>query len=153
MELGSMTNRRKKRREEPRDDLRQRIRERGLRATPGRLATYRTLLSAEAPLSHSDVVTALEGHGFDRATIYRNLIDLTDAGLLARSDLGDHSWRFEISSGENDSDHVHFVCVACGDVSCLDGVDVDIRATKAAPRAVDSMQVEVQLRGRCDACS
>jgi Fur family transcriptional regulator, ferric uptake regulator len=135
------------------DDVRQRIRECGLRATPGRLATYRTLLSAEAPLSHADLVAALEGRGFDRATIYRNLIDLTEAGLLARSDHGDHNWRFEVNIGASEADHVHFVCVECGDVSCLDGVDVNIRATKGVPRAVDSMEVEVQLRGVCDACS
>jgi Fur family ferric uptake transcriptional regulator len=138
-----------------REDARNRIRAAGLRATPGRIATYQVLLAAQAPITHGDVVECLGGRGFDRATIYRNLIDLTDAGLVARADLGDHAWRFELSerAAGGRRDHVHFVCVDCGDVACLSGVDVSIKPTAATPRSVSEKRVEVQLRGLCDACS
>jgi Fur family ferric uptake transcriptional regulator len=136
----------------PREEARQRIRAAGLRATPGRIATYQVLFAAVAPLTHSDVAEALAGSGFDRATVYRNLIDLTDHGLVARSDLGDHAWRFEIAHVAA-QDHVHFVCVDCGDVACLSGVDVSVRRADGIPRSVSENRVEVQLRGRCDACS
>ena len=141
-----------------RTEIRELIRGAGLRATPGRIATYRVLRGAAAPLTHGDVVSELSGEGFDRATVYRNLIDLSDAGLVARSDLGDHAWRFELSGKADGShEHIHFICVACGDVSCLPAVNVRISATRGAagvvPKAVSDKQVEVQLKGRCDGCS
>jgi Fur family ferric uptake transcriptional regulator len=140
----------------PREDARRRIRGVGLRATPGRIATYQVLFSAAAPLTHGDVVELLAGLGLDRATVYRNLIDLTEGGLVARSDLGDHAWRFEIAHQPADRasrEHVHFVCIDCGDVACLSGVDVSIRKAEGIPRSVSEKRVEVQLRGRCDECS
>lgn len=137
-----------------RDEARRRIRNAKLRATPGRIATYQALSEAAAPLTHGEVVILIASLGFDRATVYRNLIDLTEAGLVARSDLGDHAWRFEVSDVDDPpGGHAHFVCVDCGGVSCLPGVQVSIKGTAGTPRAVSSKQVEVQLRGRCDSCS
>jgi Fur family transcriptional regulator, ferric uptake regulator len=136
-----------------RDQIRSRIRQAGLRATLGRIATYEALHVAAAPLTHADVVAKLSSIGLDRATVYRNLTDLTEAGLVARSDLGDHAWRFELShAGPHDSEHVHFVCIDCGEVACLPGVGLEVSAVDV-PRAVSQQRVEVQLRGRCDDCS
>ncbi|MEZ4440527.1 MAG: transcriptional repressor [Polyangiaceae bacterium] len=135
-----------------RQAARDRIRDVGLRATPGRIATYQVLAEAEAPLTHADVVTALAASGLDRATVYRNLMDLTEAGLVARSDLGDHAWRFELSHATaHEGDHVHFVCVDCGEVACLPNVALQVTGD-GVPRAVHQQRVEVQLRGRCDDC-
>ena len=136
-----------------REAIRERVRRAKLRATPGRLATYGVLHEAECPLTHGEVVARLGSQGFDRATVYRNLMDLTDAGLVVRSDLGDHAWRFELADEGGPAGHVHFVCVDCGDVQCLPGVQVTVEAAPGAPRAVAAEQVEVQLRGRCDRCS
>lgn len=133
------------------DAIRDRIRAAGLRVTPGRVATYAALHAAAQPLTHADVVAKLDGAGFDPATVYRNLIDLTDAGLLARSDLGDHAWRFELE-GRHTAQHPHFICVDCGEISCLEGVAIEVRG-KRVPRAVSKDDVQVQIRGRCDTCS
>jgi Fur family ferric uptake transcriptional regulator len=109
---------------------------------------------ATGPVSHGDLVETLMSAGFDRATLYRNLMDLTEAGLVTRSDLGDHVWRFELRSSGNDHavEHPHFVCVECGSVSCLPGVNVRVRTTPEAPRSLTRRGFEVQLKGRCDAC-
>lgn len=138
-------------------ELRDRVRDAGLRATRGRIAVYALLCDADAPVSHADVVDTLGEH-YDRASLYRNLTDLTRVGLLRRFDVGDHIWRFErIDDGEGeaggDDDHPHFVCVECGQVECLPGVALEIRNTRRAPAAVSSHSVEVQLRGLCDGCA
>lgn len=73
-----------------------RLRGAGLRGTAPRIAVLRFLERATAPLSHGDIYQELAVRGFDRATIYRNLINLADAGLVSRTDLGDHIWRFEL---------------------------------------------------------
>jgi len=132
-----------------REAIRDRLREHGLRATPGRTATYALLQQAEQPLTHGDIVERLSDTGVDPATIFRNLQDLTEAGLISRTDLGDHVWRFELE-GRHGS-HPHFVCTDCGDVSCLEDVDIELKG-KRLPRALKRANVEVQVRGRCDNC-
>ncbi|MFN3201277.1 MAG: Fur family transcriptional regulator [Bradymonadia bacterium] len=139
------------------EELRGLIRDAGLRATRGRIIVYMCLEHAQTPLSHGDLVEQLVPQGFDRATIYRNLTDLTQSGLVRRIDVGDHTWRFELM-GDDEHDHhdhaeghPHFVCVDCGQVQCLDGVKLTV-SSAAAPRAVHSQQVQIHLRGVCDAC-
>jgi len=126
----------------------------GLKRTASRVAVARVVVKAGRPMSHPEVVKALAGRGFDRATLYRNLVDLADAGLLRRSDHGDHVWRFEmVSRTKHVGQHPHFVCTDCGRVACLTDVAIEIIAGGGAPRAVRSRNVAVQLSGRCNACA
>ncbi|MCB9538304.1 MAG: transcriptional repressor [Myxococcales bacterium] len=133
-------------------DLKDALRAAGLRATQGRVAVLGHLRGAETPRSHGDVVEALAELQLDRASVYRNLMDLTRAGLLRRFDAGDHVWRFESARPAESHDHAHFVCTDCGTVQCLPGLAVDLSAPRAAPAAVAQNRVEVQLRGVCDDC-
>ena len=131
------------------DEIRARLRDAGLRVTPGRLATYALLHEATIPLTHSEVSETLGDTGVDRATLFRNLQDLTEAGLVTRTDRGDHVWRFEVAGRH--ANHPHFVCVDCGEVACLPNVALQVTGD-GVPRAVHQQRVEVQLRGRCDDC-
>lgn len=133
------------------DHLRSALRTHGLRATPSRLAVLELVRASDAPMSHGDVADRLASHAWDRATIYRNLTDLVEVGLLRRTDVGDHVWRFEAVTDDHDSAHPHFVCTECGAVECLPELELAIRRTKA-PRALRQRQVEVHVRGLCDAC-
>jgi len=138
------------------DELRAAVRARGLRATPSRLAVLDIVRGTGAPVSHGEVADKLASQAWDRATIYRNLIDLSDAGLLRRTDVGDHVWRFE-AINHDAAAHPHFVCTECGVVECLPEVELAMRRPEPskrvrAPRAVKQRQVEVHVRGRCDAC-
>jgi Fur family transcriptional regulator, ferric uptake regulator len=140
------------------DELRTAVRGKGLRATPSRLAVLELLRSSDTPMSHGDVADRLANQAWDRATIYRNLTDLAEVGLLRRTDVGDHVWRFEAVSGEHTAGaHPHFVCTECGTVECLPEIELSIRRAPTAsrtkpPRAVKQRQVEVHVRGLCDAC-
>jgi Fur family ferric uptake transcriptional regulator len=134
--------------------LRKQIRDAGLRGTGSRIAVLRLLHEARAPMTHNEVSEKLAASGYDHATIYRNLVDLSRVGLLARSDLGDHAWRFELRQGDGDhkSKHPHFVCIDCGDVNCLPEKAVSVRVAPGAPRALRRRGVVIQLQGRCDTC-
>lgn len=115
----------------------------------------RELCAARSPLSHGEVADALSADGFDRATVYRNLMDLTEAGLARRNDIGDHVWRFELmrSSQAHEQDaHPHFICGECGAVSCLPEDAVSVKAGRGTPRALKNRTVSVQVRGVCDSC-
>jgi len=139
------------------DELRGLVRAKGLRATPSRLAVLDLLRASDAPMSHGDVADRLANQAWDRATIYRNLTDLAEAGLVRRTDVGDHVWRFEAVSDDHEaSAHPHFVCTECGTVECLPEIELAVRSRTSSrhkpPRAVKQRQVEVHVRGLCDAC-
>jgi Fur family transcriptional regulator, ferric uptake regulator len=136
------------------DKVRARLREAGLRCTAARLWVMQQLIEATSPVTHADVAETLASQGFDRATIYRNLVELTEAGLVSRIELGDHVWRFELKrDGKSEKDHPHFVCVDCGEVSCLPSVSVNIKPSPGTKRSGISEVTEVLLKGRCGNCA
>ncbi len=139
----------------PLDKIRQRLRELGLRCTPARLWVMQHLIEATSPLTHAQVADSLESRGFDRATIYRNLMELTEVGLVSRIELGDHVWRFEVrrSGSDKDLDHPHFVCVQCGEVACLPSVSVNVKPAPGTKQLRIGEITEVLLKGRCGQCS
>ncbi|MDB5341163.1 MAG: perR [Planctomycetaceae bacterium] len=135
-------------------EVRQRIREAGLRSTTARIAVMQRLESATSPITHAEIAIDLVPQGFDKATVYRNLIDLTDAGLVTRSEHGDHVWRFELrsESEHHDNDHPHFLCLDCGEVSCLSDVTVTINPAPGSKKSSIGQLTEVLLKGHCGRC-
>ncbi len=131
---------------------RQAIRQAGLRATPARVATLDLLSQSASPLTHAEVAEHLAKTNVDKATAFRTLNDMTDAGLLRRTELGDRVWRFELlGEGEHEhAAHPHFVCVDCGQVTCLG----DIKLTKKSLSSSDQIGkvTEILLRGQCCKC-
>lgn len=131
------------------DDLRALLAQKGIRVTGQRIALLRELAKLRLPVSHAELTERLASSGLDRATVYRNLLALTEAGLLVRTQLGDNVWRFELPRGEvgEHGTHAHFVCTDCGDVSCLPEGAVVLKGLSAR-----STVSEVQLRGKCGGC-
>ena len=105
-----------------RDELRNELRDKGLRATPARVALLNALFTATGPVTHQELSVKLDELGLDKSTVFRGLQDLTEAGLLRRLELGDHVWRYEAVRvcGRNDGGggkehlHPHLLCVECG---------------------------------------
>lgn len=120
-----------------------------LRVTEQRLALLREMARVKAPISHPELTERMEGSGLDRATVYRNLLTLADAGVLVRAQLGDQVWRYELprTTSSDHAHHPHLVCSDCGSVRCLPAGTVKLYG-EAAKNEVS----EVQLRGRCAAC-
>jgi Fur family ferric uptake transcriptional regulator len=127
----------------------------GLRATTPRLAVLRELLQTPRPVSHSEVAKELHPQGFDRVTVFRNLHDLAEAGVLSRVDVGDHTWRFELrrDGKRRGARHSHFVCERCNSVSCLTDVNVKVSARAGSNARTIGKVSAIVLRGRCRACA
>lgn len=134
-------------------ELRQRLRELGLRATTTRLAVLVHLHEHEAPLTHEALMAALSG--LDRATVYRILADLTDVGLLRRMDLGDHVWRYELRDAcrQVADDHAHFLCEDCGVVSCLPPLELRAAGGRTLPDVLRGASIRLKVTGLCAACA
>ena len=136
-----------------RDQLVAEIRRAGLRATASRVAVLDMLHRAHRPVSHAEVVEQLKAFTWDRSTLYRNLTDLCEAGLLRRSEVGDHTWRFEVSCEHGHANHVaHFLCRDCGYIACLPEIIVSPKGSGALPMSLTQGDVEVQVLGKCDTC-
>lgn len=136
------------------DHLRDAIREAGLRCTGPRVAVLEHLHATGAPSSHGELVEALADHGFDAATLYRNLIDLTRAGLLNRINLGDNVWRFELRAHRaQHPEHPHFVCTRCGEVTCLSHVRVKLTPAPGSTKSIVGNISEILIKGLCTQCA
>ncbi len=127
-----------------------------LRSTAPRLAVLGYFHAHGGTNSHADLFDAIGEQGFDRATVYRVLIDLAEAKILSRTDLGDHVWRFElqrgVGGGSHSSEHPHFVCVDCGSIACLPGLSIKVEGQSKTPKSVIKNNVAIQLKGLCDDC-
>lgn len=136
-------------------ELRTQIRAAGLRSTSARIAVMQSLEERTTPVTHAELAADLVPRGFDKATVYRNLIDLTEAGLVSRSELGDHVWRFELrrEGAEHSGEHPHFLCVDCGEVSCLPAIDVNISPAPGSKSSRIGKVTEILLKGRCERCN
>ncbi len=134
------------------EEIRKLLRERDVRATPARISVLQELRTAKSPLTHADLADRLVLLGFDKATVFRNLADLTDANLISRTELGDHVWRLEARDPNNpDVDkHPHKVSEECGDVQCLG----DMAFTASSQRRAKDIGriTEILIKGHCQEC-
>lgn len=132
----------------------QALRDAGLRATAARVAVLKSLAAAASPMSHGEVVQALSEFGFDQSTLFRCLNEIADAGLLSRLDLGDQARRFELrKAGEGEEfTHPHFMCVDCGELTCMKGFSVQITPSRGPRRDKLGAVTEIMIRGHCGNC-
>ena len=90
---------------------------------------------------------------FDQSTLFRGLTDLSDAGLLARLDLGDQVRRYEWLPDESEGPvHPHHVCTSCGRIVCLDGFALKLTPARGPAREQVGTIGEVVLKGLCADC-
>ena len=87
------------------------LRERGFRATFGRVALLEALQKAKKPVSVEALAKKLAGK-IDQANAYRALEALTEAGLVRRVDVGHRHMHYELEVLV--PHHHHFVCDTCG---------------------------------------
>ena len=130
------------------NDARKLLRESGLRSTPARISVINALKRSTKPQTHAELADQLVPLGFDKATVFRNLTDLTEAELVLRTELGDHVWRFELRDPSHDrSSHPHFVCTDCGTVSCIDEMALPSPSVR---RSLNISRIsEVLVKGHC----
>lgn len=134
-------------------ELRGLLRAQGLRATSVRMAVLKSLHDHQGPMTHEQVMDSLSGGAFDRATVWRILSDLADVGIMQRMDLGDRVWRYELIDACRavEDDHAHFLCEACGDVSCLP--PLELRTQEGLlPEILRGADIRVRLSGTCVTC-
>ena len=110
-------------------------------------------LRQEGHLSADDLVDLIrrEDHRISRATVYRTLQWMVDAGIARKVDFGEGRFRFEHSYRQ--PRHFHLVCKTCS--RSFEFLSSDIEALVeeiAAARGFAPTQSVVQIYGTCDEC-
>ncbi len=134
------------------DQARALLRGHGVRITRPRIAVVRLLAASSEPLSHSEALTRLSATDCDPATIYRNLVRLTEVGIVRIVSHAEGQARYALITPGADEEHLHphFHCEACGRLTCLPAAltlsppDTRWRASLAT--------ATIQLRGACPDC-
>lgn len=136
----------------PADELADRLRQRGMRVTPQRLAVYRELEARGTHSSAQEVWEAVQVRlpGISVPTVYAALDLAVDLGLARKVDLGTGTGYYDPHTGP----HHHTVCRRCGRIDDVDA-EVDTRALIDSSRA-DGFQpdgAEAVVTGLCADCA
>jgi len=122
----------------------------GLRSTPQRYAVMAFLMEQAGHPTAAEIFEAVNrvDPRSSRATIYNNLRDLVQAGLVREVAMEGRAARFE-GKGMR---HHHFICDRCGNVEDVDWYDVPRPAAASRGKRV-LRECELIFRGRCTKCA
>src|SRR4029079_18856425 len=121
----------------------------GLRSTPQRYAVMAFLTKQKVHPTAAEIFKAVNrlDPRSSRATIYNNLRDLVQAGLVREVAVEGRAARFYTKGTR----HHHFICDRCGNVEDMDWYDVP-RPVRASLGKRVLRQCELILRGLCAKC-
>jgi Fur family transcriptional regulator, peroxide stress response regulator len=132
------------------DAIRRSLAKGRLRCTPQRYAVMAFLMQQAGHPTAVEIFEAVNrvDPRSSRATIYNNLRDLVQAGLVREVAVEGRAARFDVKGLR----HHHFICDRCGNVEDLDWYDVPRPATASLGRRV-LRESELIFRGLCSKCA
>jgi Fur family ferric uptake transcriptional regulator len=110
-------------------------------------------LRQEGHLSADDLVDLIRGedHRISRATVYRTLQWMVDAGIARKVDFGEGRFRFEHSYRQ--PRHFHLICKTCHRSFEFLSSDIESLIEEiAGARSFSASQSVVQIYGTCEEC-
>ena len=122
----------------------------GLRCTPQRHAVMALLMEHAGHPTAAEIFEAVNRRDprSSRATIYNNLRDLVQAGLVREVAVEGRAARFDAKGVR----HHHFICDRCGSVEDMEWYDVPGPASGTLGKRV-LRECEVIFRGLCTKCA
>ena len=131
-----------------------RLRPAGTKRSSKRDLIVNAFLKQEGHLSADDLVDVIkrEDHRISRATVYRTLQWMEEAGIARKVDFGEGRFRFEHSYRH--PRHFHLICKSCNRSYEFLSSDIEQLVEEvAAARAFTSRQTVVQIYGTCASCT
>lgn len=131
-----------------------RLRPAGTKRSTKRDFIVNVFLKQEGHLSADDLVDLIkrEDHRISRATVYRTLQWMEEAGIARKVDFGEGRFRFEHSYRH--PRHFHLICKTCNHSFEFLSSDIEALVEEvAAARAFTARQSVVQIYGTCEACA
>ncbi|MGQ9586215.1 MAG: Fur family transcriptional regulator [Anaerolineae bacterium] len=134
------------------DELIARLRERGYRLTPQRMAVLKAMVSSHEHLAIEQIYERVRADFpmTSLATIYKTVALLKDMGEVVELNLGDDCSRYE---ARDPTPHPHLVCVRCRQVVDLEPTLLDELSQKVAWRTgYRIMGYRLNFFGHCPEC-
>ena len=126
------------------------LRQAGLKSTPGRRTVLSLLEKTSTPLSPDQIYAKAGSATCDRATVYRILDSLSEAGLVQRVSLKGKTFYLPEQSNHH---HHHIICRECRSTVCLDQCLISPLEKKARQLGFRNVRHSLQLTGLCSKCS
>lgn len=130
------------------------LRKQGRRITVICQAVVRAFENSHTALSLAEVTKLVRNQGIqaDEATLFRQIDNLVEAGIIEQTDVRGKRTYYEMVSGH----HHHFVCNDCKRSQCLDE-NIFIEAVRTASRSLERDGARVDshvfsLSGTCREC-
>ena len=122
----------------------------GLRCTPQRYAVMALLREHTGHPTAAEIFETVNRRDprSSRATIYNNLWDLVQAGLVREVAVEGRAARFDAKGMR----HHHFICDRCGNVEDTEWYDVPRPATSSLGKRI-LRECELIFRGFCKKCA
>src|SRR5690606_30149584 len=131
----------------------ERLRPRGGKRSSKREQIVSVFLRQEGHLSADDLVDLIraEDRRISRATVYRTLQWMVDAGIARKVDFGEGRFRFEHSYRH--PRHFHLICKTCNQSSEFLSSDIEALIEEIAEaRGFSARQSVLQIYGECEDC-
>src|SRR3954449_9695203 len=131
----------------------ERLRPAGAKRSSKRDLILNVFLRQEGHLSADDLfdITRREDQRISRATVYRTLQWMVDAGIARKVDFGEGRFRFEHSYRH--PRHFHLICKTCNQSFEFLSSDIEALVEEvAAARGFAPRQSVLQIHGTCEAC-
>jgi Fur family transcriptional regulator, ferric uptake regulator len=128
------------------------LRSRGGRVTSSRRILLQVLFEADGHMSAETLAEAVQARAPDvhLSTIYRNLDDLEELGVIAHSHLGHGPSSYLLAAHA----HAHFICAECG--AMIEAPDALFRGLARTAKAQLGFAIDPKhfaILGRCADCS
>src|SRR5829696_1678284 len=131
----------------------ERLRPAGAKRSSKRDLILNVFLKQEGHLSADDLfdITRREDQRISRATVYRTLQWMVDAGIARKVDFGEGRFRFEHSYRH--PRHFHLICKTCNQSAEFLSSDIEALIEEvAAARGFSPRQSVLQIYGTCESC-
>jgi Fur family transcriptional regulator, stress-responsive regulator len=134
------------------EELSERLRERGLRATSQRLVMHRLLIAGDRHVSAEKLLDEASERlpGVSLPTVYATLELFEELGIVRRVKDGGGTLLWDTRA----DDHHHIVCRRCGRVEDIEApVDLEGARRSAKRAGFQPDRAEVVVSGLCSACA
>ncbi len=126
------------------------LRATGVRVTPPRRQVIETLARLTGPRPADEIYRRLRGPRPHRATVYRIVQALEEAGVLKRIHFDRHeAERYELSDAVTLHHHHHVVCESCGEAKAV----ACAAATRPRVPGFTVLRHQLEWYGLCRSCA
>ena len=132
------------------EEIKRSLESSGLRCTPQRFGVMAFLMEHTGHPTAPDIFKAVNrlDPRSSRATVYNNLRDLVEAGLVREVAVKGRAARFDAKAKQ----HHHFICDRCGSVEDLEWYDVPRPTSNSLGKRI-LRNCELIVRGLCTKCA